>query len=271
FPKAKVKGRVRPARKSRAVVLRTVRQAVALQVSKDPSSRTVSATATSTPARKGRKASLQRRESNGTWRTIVAGRATDARGRVAFPRFATDVESDERQYRVHMWARAGAPAIHSSAASVDWPLSVAVNAPVLGVDGAPTVFEAATTGPVTSVRFYVDGQEIERDTAAPWRAEWSPVRGRHDVTARAIGRGGSVLSTVTECDQPGIGSDDSTGLPAGFTIDPIQAGFDLPTAFEATRSGRVFVAEKSGRVLTFQRSSEGSGQTQLVADFSDRV
>src|SRR5690606_16765222 len=112
-----------------------------------------------------------------------AGRATDARGRVTFARFATDLESDERQYRIQLWARAGAPAIFSSAAKVDWPLAIDVNQPTLGVDGAPTVFQADTTGPVSSVRFYVDGQEIARDDAAPWEAEWAPVRGRHDVTA----------------------------------------------------------------------------------------
>lgn len=272
FPKAKVKGATRPARKSRAVVLRTVRQAVAVQVTKDAGTRTVSASVTSTPPRQSRKVSLQRREPNGTWRTIVAGRATDARGRVTFARFASDLESDERQYRVQLWAWGGAPAIFSTVAKVDWPLSVDVPQPNLGVDGAPTVFEASTNGPVSSVRFYVDGQEISRDNAAPWRAEWAPVRGRHDVTARAIGPGGSVLSTVTEFDQPGFGNDDSTGLPAGFTIDTLQAGFDLPTAFEATESGRVFVAEKSGRVLTFLRAGEGgSSSPQVVADLSDRV
>ncbi len=272
FPKAKVKGTTRPARKSRVVVLRTVRQAVAVQVTKDAGTRTVSASVTSTPARQGRKASLQRREPNGTWRTIVAGRATDARGRVTFARFATDLESDERQYRVQLWARGGAPAIFSAAAKVDWPLSIDVPQPTMGVDGAPTVFEASTTGPVNSVRFYVDGQEISRDTAAPWRAEWAPVRGRHDVTARAIGPGGSVLSAVTEFDQPGFASDNSTGLPAGFTIDTLQSGFQLPTAFAATEEGRVFVAEKSGRVLTFMRAGEGGGSTpQLVADLSERV
>lgn len=272
FPKVKRQGKVRPRRTTSKVVLRTVSQAVALQVTKSESTRSASAVATTTPARKGRLVSLQRREVDGTWRTIVPGRATDAKGRVEFPRFATAVDAVGRRFRVRVATWKGAPALDSAAATVDWPIGVTASAPTVGVDGEPTILRASTTGPVASVRFYIDGQEVARDSAEPWEAAWPPVRGRHDVSVRAIGPGGSVLSTVVEFDQPGLASDASTGLPPGFTIDTVQSGFDLPTAFAATETGRVFVAEKSGRVLTFMRSPDGSSSpSELVADLSDRV
>lgn len=272
FPRKKVKKVTRPARASARHTLRTVRQAVALQVTRDDRARTVSALATVTPARTGRRVALQRQEVDGSWRTVVAGRPMDARGRVTFSAFATDLGSDGRRYRALVAALGAVPSQASSSAVVDWPIAVTADEPRVSSGAGPTTLSATTRGPVESVRFYVDGQEVGRDTAAPWAVEWSPVRGRHDLSARAIGPGGSVLSSVVEFDQPVLESDESTGLPAGFSIDTLQAGFDLPTAFAATESGRVFVAEKSGRVLTFLRSAEGAtSEPQVVADLSDRV
>lgn len=272
FPRKKVKKVTRPARVSARRTLRTVRQGVALQVTRDDAARTVSALVTATPARSGRRVWLQRQEVNGTWLTVAAARPMDARGRVAFGGFATDLASDGRRYRAVAAALGAVPSLTSSPAVVDWPIAVTAHDPQVSAGAGPTALTATTRGPVSSVRFYVDGQEVARDTSAPWSVEWAPVRGRHDVSARAIGPGGSVLSPVVEFDQPVIESDESTGLPAGFSIDTLQAGFDLPTAFAATQTGRVFVAEKSGRVLTFLRSAEGAtSEPQVVADLSDRV
>ncbi len=272
FPKARVKGVTRAVRTSRTATLRTVRQAVGLQVAKDAATRTASATVTVTPARTGRKVSLQRRESDGTWRTIVSGGASDARGRATFSRFATDLQAAGRQYRAVLWALGKVPSLSSATATVSWPITVQVDEPGSTGEGGDTVLSATTTGPVSSVRFYVDGQEVGRDASAPWQYAWSPVRGRHDLTARAIGPAGTELSEVIEFDQAGTDSDITTGLPAGFSIDTLQAGFDLPTSMAVTDGGRVFVAEKSGRVLTFERSPDGANSaTEVVADLSDHV
>lgn len=270
FPRAKVKGVKRSKRVSRAVRLRVVRQAVALQVVKDGD--TATAVVTTTPARTGRGVSLQRREPDGSWRTIVSGRRVDARGRVTISRFASDLEATGRQYRAALWGFAGAPSAVSTAASVTWPITTAVQEPVVDSGGEPTLLTATTTGPVSSVRFYVDGREVGRDTSAPWSFQWQPVRGRHDVVARGIGPSGTVLSEVVEFDQPGAANDASTGLPAGFSIDTVQAGLELPTSFAIVEGGRVFVAEKSGRVLTFVRLPDGSNSpTEVVADLRDHV
>lgn len=272
LPKAKVKGKKRSARTTRAVTLRTVRQGVGLQVTKDESARTVSALVTTSPARPGRKVTLQRRDADGTWRTIVPGRGTDARGAVTISRFTDDLGSAGRAFRAVVAAAGGAPSLTSAGASVSWPISISVDDPQFAPDDTTTVFSATTTGPVTSVRFYVDGAEVGRATSAPWRVQWSPVRGRHDLTARAIGPGGTVIGAVSEFDQAGTAGDVTTGLPAGFSIDTLQSGFDLPTAMAVTGTGRVFVAEKSGRVLTFERTAAGgSSEPEVVADLSDHV
>lgn len=271
FPRAAIAGAVRPERTTRTVTVRQQEQSAALDVTMDSTDRTITATATLLPVREGREVTLQSREPGESW-TDVDSAVVNSEGIASFEDVATEQESDGREYRALGAAWSGAPAIGSSSVEVSWTISVEVSAPEVGLDGAPTVLRATTSGPVDVVRFFVDGQQVGQDDAAPWEVTWAPVRGRHDVSARAISSGDSVLSAAREFDQPGIASDEATKLPAGFSIDTLQAGFDLPTAFEATESGRVFVAEKSGRVLTFLRSADGAtSEPEVVADLSDRV
>ncbi|MBA4608761.1 CotH kinase family protein [Aeromicrobium sp. Marseille-Q0843] len=111
-PKVTVRGKKYKALSTKRVVVRTA--APAATVSVVTSSERVAVTGRATPARKGRKLSLQRLD-GGTWRTIIAGRAGNAAGRVDFGAVGTQRDLGGRSFRVVAGGWKGAPRVTGAA------------------------------------------------------------------------------------------------------------------------------------------------------------
>ncbi len=47
----------------------------------------------------------------------------------------------------------------------------------------------------------------------------------------------------------------ATALPAGFVIEPVVSGLDLPTAISFTSDGRIFIAQKNGVIRVFRNGT----------------
>lgn len=123
------------------------------------------------------------------------------------------------------------------------------------VDGPfDAVVEAADGLTPTRVQLYVDGfamPDAQPVAGQPgrWAVTLDPasagVDRRHvDVVARVTTTAGSALTEPVRIDLlPSLG-----GLPAGFRLDTVASGFDLPTSFAVIDQHRVLVAEKAGLV-----------------------
>lgn len=70
-----------------------------------------------------------------------------------------------------------------------------------------------------------------------------PGSGRYGAAQRPAGEGSQV--------KPG-GPSIAPAAPAGFSVQTVASGFNLPTAFAITPDGRMFVAEKSGVVRVWK-------------------
>lgn len=234
----------------------------------------IAARATASPARSGRTVTLQR-ATRSSWSTVSTGRQS-ASGTVVFSGTPTAVAADGASFRVVVAAHRGAPSISS--------VSRTFHRAVVSITMDPTDpaaldpegrvrLSARTSGDVRRVRFFVDGRKVgQDDTAAPWSVPWMPERGEHDVTARAIGPHDTQTSPVDSFTVAATAVDDANGLPAGFGLDTVQDGFDLPTSFAMSSTGAVFVSEKAGRVMMFAKDRDGSYSTpRTVIDIRDQV
>ncbi|MCY4726179.1 PQQ-dependent sugar dehydrogenase [Nocardioides sp. STR2] len=132
---------------------------------------------------------------------------------------------------------------------------------------------AETTGPVEEVRFFVDGERVAVDRTAPWRAEVPVTSGRHDLAARAYAPVESVLSRAVDVVTPVASVESDTGMTAGFRLETVQSGFDLPTSAAVVGDDLVLVAEKSGLVKAMARTSGDAewGVPRVVLDLRDLV
>ena len=92
------------------------------------------------------------------------------------------------------------------------------------------------------------------------------------MVARAFGPVESVLSDVTELLAPVDTVEADTGLAAGFRLETVQSGFDLPTSAAVAEPGLVLVPEKAGVVKAITRGGDGDWDLpRVVLDLSDRV
>jgi glucose/arabinose dehydrogenase len=136
-----------------------------------------------------------------------------------------------------------------------------------------TVEVDATLAP-SRVQLYVDGfvmPDAQQVAGQPrhWAATLDPVAAgvgrRHvDVVARVTTDDGSALTEPVRLDllpSPG-------GVPAGFRIDTVASGFDLPTSFAVIDEHRVLVAEKAGLV---RLAVDGVIAPSPVLDLRDTV
>ncbi|WP_167736553.1 PQQ-dependent sugar dehydrogenase [Nocardioides sp. 1609] len=179
---------------------------------------------------------------------------TDARGRVSFRHVPQAVGRAALSVVVPPWR--GTPAAPSAAAVVDVVPRAApvVVAPVAGevlVGTATVVVSLPDPAGEAPVRVFADGLLLgvaEHDGGGRYRLEWDTTvlpDGGHDLVARTGGPHGRLGAGVAvTVDNP----DQDQGLPAGFGIDVVAAGFDLPSNFAAIDRSNVLVSEKDGRV-----------------------
>ncbi|SKB03069.1 CotH kinase family protein [Aeromicrobium choanae] len=154
-PKVTVRGKKYQALSTKRVVVRTAAPAATVSVVTSPGR--VGVTGRATPARKGRKLSLQRLD-GGTWRTIVAGRAGNAAGRVDFGTLGTQQDLGGRSFRVVAGAWKGAPRVIGVARAVPTlptpPREVEIEEPVDEPSPEPTPEPAP---PVTQLSVTIRG------------------------------------------------------------------------------------------------------------------
>ncbi len=143
------------------------------------------------------------------------------------------------------------------------------------VDGPfEVVVDVAGSLTATRVQLYVDGfvmPDAEPLTGQPgrWSAMLDPasagVDRRHvDVVARVTTAAGSALTEPVRIDLlPSVG-----GVPAGFRVDTVASGFELPTSLAPIDAHRVLVAEKGGLV---RLAVDGVVSPTPVLDLRDEV
>lgn len=227
-----------------------------------------------TPARVGRVVSLQEL-SGGIWTSIASGNESTS-GAVTFGVSRSGAVAEGRSYRAYAEPYQGASGAASPASIFHVvPVTVAMRAPdvIVTDDQGRLTLAADVSGTVSRVRFFVDARQVGADdTSAPWTVPWFPERGQHDVMARAIGPNGSILSSSRSFTVPSAAVDDVSGLPAGFQLDTLQEGFDLPTSFAVASSGQIFVSQKAGTVMTFGKDPDGGFTVpHTVVDISGMV
>lgn len=211
----------------------------------------------------GRPVQLQQHDpAGGAWTTLAAGRVTTSRLVVLTAALGAARGTE---------LRAVLPA-HAGRASV---VSATQRPPTLAVtttpEGDEVRIDAATTGTVREVRFFVDGALLATDTEAPYTTTWTPRVGRHDVVARAIGPLDSVLGPAAAVVTTAAPVTADTGVAEGYAIEVVQDGFDLPTSAASLPTGGVLVAEKSGRVQVVEPGESGWSLPREVLDLRDVV
>lgn len=260
-PPQRVGGRRLPGRTSRSAEVTATPQTVGLDLATDVAGQ-LDATVVVSHVRAGRVVRLQSDDGSG-WATASSRTVTSSRT-VRFPDVAATSEVAGRRWRAVLSSYGGLPAVVSRViAPPTVAMAVTASDEVVGLS-------AVTTGTVERVRFYGDGVLIGEDTAAPWRLDWTPRLGTHDVAVRAVGPAESVLSaaelvTTTADVAP-------SGVAQGFALDEVQGGFDLPTSAATLPSGGVLVTEKGGLVRIVEPAEDGDWTVpRTVLDLSDEI
>ena len=209
----------------------------------------------------GRPVQLQARTATG-WTRIADGTAATSRLVVLTAALAT---AQGRNLRAVLPAHAGRATVVS--AIQEPPTLTVATAP----DGDAVRIDAATSGTVEEVRFFVDGVLLAKDTAAPYTTTWTPRVGRHDVVARAIGPLDSVLSPATDVVTTAAPVTADTGVAEGYAIEVVQDGLDLPTSAATLPTGAVLVTEKAGVVKAVEPGEDGWSIPREVLDLREEV
>ena len=85
-----------------------------------------------------------------------------------------------------------------------------------------------------------------------WRGRSRPTKANRDLRLLATSIG---LALIASSAGQAISSPEAraaTALPAGFVIEPVVSGLDLPTAISFTDDGRMFIAQKNGLIRVFR-------------------
>ena len=219
-------------------------------------------TSESTP---GRDAALQARAPGGSWRTVASrplpgGTLTELTSLVPV--------SQIRGEQLRVWLAAFGDL---EAYETEKLVPPDVVAHVQRSNGAHKL-SATTTGEVHRVRFFLDGDILAEDNAAPWNVSGELAGGRHDVVVRAFGPLESVLSTSLEIESEPSTAQTHAGMAEGFQLETVQSGFDLPTSAATAGADLVFVAEKRGVVQAISGDGQGGWeQPGQVLDLQDLV
>ena len=263
-PRFRAKGRTYVARYSRARMVTTVGQSVALSVSRAAADQ-VDARITASQARSGRRVSLQTQVPGGVWRTAASKRMGSSRTTTFADVMAVSSARGLRM-RAYLSSFGGAPAITSA---LHLPPRVELGT----TQGEDEIrFSATTSGAVRKVRFFVDGRLLAEDVRAPFEATWPARPGTHDVLARAVGPLESAVTSPEQVRTPEATVGADTGVAQGWSLEGVQSGFELPTSAAVTSTGLVFVSEKSGVVKTISPDSEGGWSTpDTVLDLRELV
>ncbi|MFO6453232.1 CotH kinase family protein [Aeromicrobium sp. MLTX1] len=195
LPATTVRGKRHRALSTRTVTVRTVRPAADTTVR--VSGGQVRVAARVTPARPGRKLSLQRRDGS-TWRTVVAGRPGNAAGRVDFGVVGTQRDLAGRSFRVVAGRWKGAPQVVGTAQVVPSPPASSPDPtpdePLEQPTTEPTTEPTPTTPPqVTSLAVEVPGPRGPEACTQIITTKTDYVKGRLTFHDRRDGR----FTTVT--------------------------------------------------------------------------